>query len=1545
MAAIARATTTRIRTCSESSVEGLPPDHAVSLHHTRLLELVEYVVQSTLQRQRVVANVRDHASFVLHEQQLAGIEGLRTNVPAAEPDEAVWLCLARPGNPQLPPKADSPWLAPWLEIGHASLAAPRLADTVSGDTLIAAGTHRDAAAAGANLSEITMPAVRGDEQVSLADYAFRDEVERQFAAYLQDHWTPWAEADRARRRSSRLYMQLVTLHQELTGIASDGLMELVWGTAVVTGPGSSYPLLVQPVDISVDAGTGLVTVRPRNADVRLELDAHARLDKATAARIERAAGEFHAAADLPFSPFEPATFEPVVELARQAFETAASPEGQVYTVEPGWVLFARPRNTTPLLQDLERFAGQLRNGDSPVELPAAVSMLVADPAAEVPDGALPRYRGISTFSLREESGTTRDLYFPLPFNDEQMRIVQLLESREGVIVQGPPGTGKTHTIANIICHWLCHGRRVLVTSMKEPALAVLREKLPEELQPLVLSLLTGDQGGMQSLEHAVEDIAARVQSLDTVATGQDIARLEEEIDAMQARLARIDDAITADAHRQLAPILLDGESIDPLDAATTVAAELHGTDWLPDALGTASRFDPRFDDTDLSQLFSARERLGDDVVYARQSLPDTDQLPGPEALLDAHRRLVRLAQLARDGRSSDTPVLAAASPETHALLQGAARIVARVRELRGELAGETASWWPAVAARLVGGVTQSWTTLEELGSEIDETAAANAGIATRPVSLPPGAEFDTDLAQAVRNLASGKRAFGLTTLFRPEARSRLASIHIDEHLPGSPADWKHVADALALRARWRALSSRWNALAPELDLPKVSTDDARGIGEAVACLALVRKARALRTAETDLSEAARALFPGWSLARRLAEEPAAIRGLERALDHYLNAQQLADVWQVRSQLRDAVGTGRGGVFDALATFARDRLGHPDVPDDTLVAEWFALLSELKRVQDLAQPLATVARVAAAVEASGAPRLAEKLRTSAGVARESLVPADWRHGWRVRRLATHLRQVDAGVRILELSAQRSEIEQDLARAYRALVVHRAWLRLAEKATPGVRSALQAYLSALQRMGKGTGKRAARYRQDARDSAALAQAAVPCWIMPHHRISESLPSQFGAFDLVVIDEASQSDLSALPALLRGTKMLVVGDDKQVSPDPVGVDEERIRTLMQRCLGSQVPIYRMQMSPERSIYDLARVVFASNGVMLKEHFRCVAPIIEYSKREFYGDELRPLRLPLRSRRLDPPLVDVRLEGATRVGDINAAEADYIVGEIARATADPRMQGRTIGVVSLLGEDQAARIREQLADRLGPATMQAYAIECGDAKAFQGRERDVIYLSMVVAPNAIGAPLSRETFAQRFNVAASRARDRMVLVRSVGPEQLSEADWLRHGLMGHFRAPFGEVAPEDVPLRDRCETVLERALYDELAERGYRVLPRVQVGTYQIDLVIEGAGDTRMAVECDGDRRVGAAHWIDDIRRQRVLERAGWEFRRCFATRYILERDAVLAELESALAAHGIRPTRNGAPAEAGALTEHRVVRAAEASATAGPLPARTA
>jgi very-short-patch-repair endonuclease len=309
-----------------------------------------------------------------------------------------------------------------------------------------------------------------------------------------------------------------------------------------------------------------------------------------------------------------------------------------------------------------------------------------------------------------------------------------------------------------------------------------------------------------------------------------------------------------------------------------------------------------------------------------------------------------------------------------------------------------------------------------------------------------------------------------------------------------------------------------------------------------------------------------------------------------------------------------------------------------------------------------------------------------------------------------------------------------------------------------------------------------------------------------------------------------------------------------------------------------------------------------------MLKEHFRCVPAIIEFSNREFYQGDIKPLRLPRANERLDPPLIDVFVRGGFRKGDVNDAEAKAIVDEIEVILADKDLAGRSIGVVTLLGSAQAARINELVSNRISPVDFVARKIKVGPPPVLQGKDRDIILLSMVLGLGDRAAQNRPDQY-QRFNVALSRARDRMYLFRSVEQTAFAE-DTLNGKLMQHFKNPFRQDARSTKVLRERCESGFELDMFDELVKRGFRVEPQVKCGAYRIDFVVEGREGRRLAVECDGDRFHGPGQWSDDMARQRVLERAGWTFWRCFASSFTLRRDDVVNDLLQTLERLGIEP-----------------------------------
>lgn len=1511
-----------------------------SLEKNRLVSLIEFAQQSARLRSKPATTVAGHNLFSLHEHELRGLPGIQLNILVDNGEDEIWLSVSRLRETR-PPEIVNRILQPWVQVSQSVTEEPRLLQSVGGASLIAAGTH----VSSEGPSHPDRESVDPNVTVTLTQYDKAAQVKALFTGYTEK-WQVWAAEEKLRRRTIRLYSQLFTLKQQLEGSIVEAQLELLWGVGMgiwlSNGSNISYPLVGRLVEMSLNPDTAAVEIRPRDTDPRLELDWYASVGNPGVAELEKAAKDFFSKATTTFSPFDRGTFEPLLTAATahldsngtywpkevSAEDRTLPPPDKNLKVTDTWVLFARPRTNNLFIQDLEKLKGQA--GLVSI-FPPATTAIITDPDTTNPIIELPQFRGMSVSYNTDGSGSgnVRDIYFPKPFNEEQVRIIQYLDISDGVIVQGPPGTGKTHTIANVICHYLAEGKRVLVTSMKDPALAVLREHLPKDIRPLAISLLTSEQDGMKQFEHAIQKIASDVQSLDRMSTQRTIRHLEETIDALHGKLSTIDYKIDEWAKRNLAKIELEGEKIEPMDAAREVVDCAGSFDWLPDDLGIGSQFAPQFSDEDVIRLREARRALGRDIDYLDASLPQLVEFPESKTLLEVHQDLSQLENLKKAVESGEIPMLASTSQEALTLAHQLLDDVTYFRQLRNDWLGANRPWSASMRDRLrINNKDDLFAMLETLGSELEQVLDLRKKFIERPVNIRPGIETDEVFVGAIHNLAEGRSAFGLTGLFgKSEHKSWITSTKVLGTKPNSSDDWAHVREYIRLLRSMRELVIRWNALCGELQLQAVPGDGPDGAVTAHYEYSCYLKTKAVVGAEVSLCQTASQLFPQWVNIQDVAASTEQLDELERVLRHHLTKSRLSNVWATKEKLQKVLEGRHGRIIDGIRSFLAETLGNPDVDDAHMQAGWSDLMNELARVLRLRTQLDIVAEVCEKVKVSKAPKYAAALKLPLEGTVDALLPDNWRAAWRLKRLNTYLESIDAHKELKKLGKDHHRVEADLSRGYQDIVVKRTWLKLAENASPSIRAALQAYLNAIQHIGAGTGKRAVRYRQDARTAASEANPAVPCWIMPHYRVSESLPAKFGCFDLVVIDEASQSDLSALPSILRAQKLLIVGDDKQVSPDAVGLDEEKIRTLMSRFLADQVRTYRPQMSPNSSIYDLFKVVFAKSAVMLKEHFRSVGPIIEYSKREFYNHELRPLRIPKTSERLDPPLIDVLLEDGYRKGDINLSEARYIVDEIKAIVEDPAMAQRSIGVVSLIGDKQSMAIWDRLTDEVGTELMERHRIACGDARTFQGKERDIMFLSMVSGPNQVGAPLSRDAFRQRFNVAASRARDRMYLVRSVEIDHLSKADQLRRSLISHFATPYVQDEARVEDLRSLCESPFERDFYDELTQRGFWVTPQVRVGQYRIDFVVEGHSDARLAVECDGDKYHGTDKWAEDMQRQRTLERAGWVFWRCFGSAFYRSRKEVMDDLLTVLTERGIEPIgAEGAPRSV--HVEHRAV-----------------
>jgi very-short-patch-repair endonuclease len=90
-------------------------------------------------------------------------------------------------------------------------------------------------------------------------------------------------------------------------------------------------------------------------------------------------------------------------------------------------------------------------------------------------------------------------------------------------------------------------------------------------------------------------------------------------------------------------------------------------------------------------------------------------------------------------------------------------------------------------------------------------------------------------------------------------------------------------------------------------------------------------------------------------------------------------------------------------------------------------------------------------------------------------------------------------------------------------------------------------------------------------------------------------------------------------------------------------------------------------------------------------------------------------------------------------------------------------------------------------------------------------------------------------------------------------------------------------------------------------LATAGYCVTPHWKVGTFRIDLVVEG-DSKRLAIECDGDRYQPLEKLPEDMERQSVLERMGWIFARIRSSEFLRNPARAMKPIFEKLEALGI-------------------------------------
>ena len=500
---------------------------------------------------------------------------------------------------------------------------------------------------------------------------------------------------------------------------------------------------------------------------------------------------------------------------------------------------------------------------------------------------------------------------------------------------------------------------------------------------------------------------------------------------------------------------------------------------------------------------------------------------------------------------------------------------------------------------------------------------------------------------------------------------------------------------------------------------------------------------------------------------------------------------------------------------------------------------------------------------------------------------------------------------------ELQHKSVALSKELRKITGKLVENLSWLSLFKRIEKDIsqKQALQGWKLTVKKIGKGTGKTAPALKREAKKLMAKCQTAVPAWVMPVNKALESLDPKKNKFDIVIIDEASQSDISALAILYLAKKIIIVGDDEQVSPSAVGLDIDKMTNLSNMFIKGIIPnahLYDMKSS----LYDIAKTTFPS--LMLREHFRCVPDIIGYSNRLSYEYKIKALRddssVPVK-----PATISYYLEDGVRntKQKTNEKEANTIVALMLACMEFEEYKNMSFGVISLLGDEQANKINVLATEKIKPLDFEKRKILCGNASHFQGDERDVIFISLVdnnegdnplrITGEGIGKAMK-----QRYNVAASRAKNQLWIVHSLDIMKDLKIGDIRKDLIEYTMNP--QNFKEHLKIKEtKTESELEIIIAAELKAQGYNIIQDWRIGSYRIDMVAVFE-NKKIAIECDGDLNNNGKDVIKaDMERQAVLERLGWRFIRIRGSEYYSNPEETLKRVLKELSDFGIKRENN--------------------------------
>lgn len=1137
-----------------------------------------------------------------------------------------------------------------------------------------------------------------------------------------------------------------------------------------------------------------------------------------------------------------------------------------------------------------------------------------------PEIELPGFFGTMTGAYNEEqqreivekswnySGIDKDVLLTLPANTEQLRIIKYLEKYGAVLVQGPPGTGKTHTIANLIGHLLSQGNSVLVTSQTEKALAVLKEKVykdpkdPEmNLQSLCINL-SSSASQKKEMDSSINEIASKSSTLDLYSSQVKIRQLEEDRVQLVEESKQLMQELVRVRSLEYKDLIYDNHSISPIEAAKFLRKGVGIYDYIE---GKSNNDEVGFPLThdELVFLYSSNNHLSsEEEELLKTDYPENDEIIGSMEFNEIIGHINDLkSDIEKNELIEDVEFLVDIDL-VRQLLEESNKLISKIMSFT--------SMEKSIVSMSMSDPTYPnlWSDVIQRTEEIQPKYESYRKLKLNDDFSIDDVSINKESLLILREIIDTGKEKPVGLFSKGNWKKLRATIKINDKSVETREDFVKVHEIISYEIEKKEIINQLVKLLKDVVEPeKLEFDDFEN---------KIRKYRehivsALNWFKSDFEEYYKRVEDSihWKMENKLTRTSmmSDVETATREL-HTLNQLLQTQVDLVKlGELQNRIGD----YMMLLGNYADQNHLINALSESVSSHNVSSYSDHLKKLNLLIgkRDIASKREMLLSKIKSVAPVLALEIEQRKGVHLDSSIPEYFDDAWKHFQIRNQIERLDN----VDPEKIQMDIEQHngaLLKNARTLAYEKAWYEKIHNQTDKQNQALQGWRNTIKQIGKGTGKKAPMLKAKARELMPLCQTAIPVWIMPLNRVVESFNPSNNKFDVLIIDEASQANILALAALYLAKKVIIVGDDEQVSPDTVGVKTDEVNALIAQHL-ERIPNNHL-FNGVTSLYDMAK----SSGfrpLMLTEHFRCLPEIIEFSNRLSYNGKIKPLR-DSSNVSIYPSVIEYRVPGAIRDSKkVNETEAEHIVSLIQAFIEVDEYSKQTIGVISMLGSEQSSVIEKKLQAVIDPVEYEDRRIQCGTPPQFQGDERDIIILSLVDSPNENGGPLRllsedghNDKYRKRYNVAVSRAKNQLWVVHSLNPEIDLKPDDLRLKLIKYAMKPN----LENDSLLAMSESPFEMEVMKYLLDRNYKVIPQFKVGAYRIDMVIQYE-DRKVALECDGEKSHNINNLDNDLARQAILERLGWRFIRIRGSVYYRDSEQTMKEVVESLSKHGIHPS----------------------------------